>query len=115
MVEYNMCSICMELLKPGDITHDLPCRHEFHMECLRSWLRQKNECPTCRGTVYVAPGSASSSSATRPASSSTASAAASSPTPASSASTSTTVTNPPAVATAAAAHDPEAGRAAPEV
>ena len=25
-----------------------PCHHEFHLECLRSWVLQKFECPYCR-------------------------------------------------------------------
>ncbi len=25
-----------------------PCDHEFHIDCLISWMRLKMDCPTCR-------------------------------------------------------------------
>jgi len=25
-----------------------PCNHNFHANCLESWLNQKKDCPTCR-------------------------------------------------------------------
>lgn len=33
----------------------LPCRHQFHEECVTQWLRFKGAgatCPNCKGTVF---------------------------------------------------------------
>ncbi|KAL6524365.1 hypothetical protein OROHE_016036 [Orobanche hederae] len=29
----------------------LDCRHEFHVRCIKRWLRRKNACPLCRATA----------------------------------------------------------------
>lgn len=50
------CVICMDALASGkDASEDeaqqpvaLPCGHEFHEDCLRSWLVRQPRCPTCR-------------------------------------------------------------------
>ena len=47
--EVHNCSICR-----ADIEHNkviTQCFHAFHMHCLKSWLRRKRECPTCRTHV----------------------------------------------------------------
>ncbi|XP_070700307.1 E3 ubiquitin-protein ligase TTC3 [Pempheris klunzingeri] len=41
------CIICHDDMSPGDICV-LECRHSFHDECIRSWLKEKSTCPTCR-------------------------------------------------------------------
>ncbi|KAM4547284.1 E3 ubiquitin-protein ligase TTC3 isoform 1-T1 [Fundulus diaphanus] len=41
------CIICHEDMGPED-TCVLECRHSFHDECIRSWLKEQNTCPTCR-------------------------------------------------------------------
>ncbi|KAM9332192.1 E3 ubiquitin-protein ligase TTC3 isoform 1-T1 [Pholidichthys leucotaenia] len=41
------CIICHEDMGPED-TCVLECRHSFHKECIRSWLKEQSTCPTCR-------------------------------------------------------------------
>jgi hypothetical protein len=42
------CSICLENFKLNDNVIKLPCKHEFHPECLNGWLKNKSTCPMCR-------------------------------------------------------------------
>jgi hypothetical protein len=50
--DYQMCSICLELLK-DDVTK-LACSHSFHETCMRQWHASSREnantdkCPICR-------------------------------------------------------------------
>ncbi|GLT80473.1 hypothetical protein SLA2020_519110 [Shorea laevis] len=46
--EPDVCIICQEEYKNQDIIGTLSCRHEYHADCLKKWLLQKNECPMCR-------------------------------------------------------------------
>ncbi|XP_060765384.1 E3 ubiquitin-protein ligase TTC3 isoform X2 [Neoarius graeffei] len=41
------CIICHEDMKPEDLCV-LECRHSFHRECIKSWLKEQSTCPTCR-------------------------------------------------------------------
>ncbi|XP_026183559.1 E3 ubiquitin-protein ligase TTC3 isoform X2 [Mastacembelus armatus] len=41
------CIICHDDMSPDDI-YVLACRHGFHDECIRSWLKEQSTCPTCR-------------------------------------------------------------------
>uniref|UniRef100_A0A3P9KP96 RING-type E3 ubiquitin transferase n=1 Tax=Oryzias latipes TaxID=8090 RepID=A0A3P9KP96_ORYLA len=41
------CIICHEDMNP-DETAVLECRHSFHTECIKSWLKEQRTCPTCR-------------------------------------------------------------------
>lgn len=41
------CIICHEDMSPEEICV-LECRHSFHKECIRSWLKEQSTCPTCR-------------------------------------------------------------------
>ncbi|XP_074528283.1 E3 ubiquitin-protein ligase TTC3 [Halichoeres trimaculatus] len=41
------CIICHDDMSPDDICV-LECRHSFHNECIRSWLKEQSTCPTCR-------------------------------------------------------------------
>ncbi|PWA84214.1 E3 ubiquitin-protein ligase RING1 [Artemisia annua] len=42
------CSICLEEFKENQTIRTLICRHEFHIDCIETWLYQKNVCPLCR-------------------------------------------------------------------
>ena len=44
------CCICLgEIVKGKQLT----CNHVFHMGCLRTWLIEKAECPTCRKPIRL--------------------------------------------------------------
>jgi hypothetical protein len=45
------CSICLVELVAGDRVADLRCGHEFHIGCLKRWIRHKNKCPLCRAKL----------------------------------------------------------------
>jgi hypothetical protein len=45
------CSICLEefgIVKDEEIRQLPACRHKFHLNCLKMWLEQRTNCPTCR-------------------------------------------------------------------
>lgn len=41
------CIICHEDMSAEDLCV-LECRHSFHRECIKSWLKEQSTCPTCR-------------------------------------------------------------------
>ncbi|XP_030647947.1 E3 ubiquitin-protein ligase TTC3 isoform X2 [Chanos chanos] len=41
------CIICHEDMAEEDLCV-LECRHTFHRECIKSWLKEQSTCPTCR-------------------------------------------------------------------
>ena len=48
-----VCSICCE-----KSTHDnviLDCKHSFHENCIKTWLKYNNSCPLCRCEVVRGP------------------------------------------------------------
>uniref|UniRef100_A0A8C7SHB5 RING-type E3 ubiquitin transferase n=1 Tax=Oncorhynchus mykiss TaxID=8022 RepID=A0A8C7SHB5_ONCMY len=50
LVQLNMedpCIICHEDMSQEDLCV-LECRHSFHRECIKSWLKEQSTCPTCR-------------------------------------------------------------------
>lgn len=50
--ENILCIICQCDFENGDEIKTLPCNHEFHADCVQSWLlNEKNECPMCRKEV----------------------------------------------------------------
>ncbi|VFQ62327.1 unnamed protein product [Cuscuta campestris] len=50
LVEREPCSICQEEYSGGDTLGTLDCGHEYHAECIKQWLKQKNLCPICKTT-----------------------------------------------------------------
>ena len=48
------CAICMDTMKAAKV---LPCKHMFHVSCLRAWLHQSKTgvftCPLCRQSLVV--------------------------------------------------------------
>lgn len=53
------CSICRSEFQFGEEVRTLPCRHEFHTECVDQWLRIKPTCPLCRMSITAQPQEAS--------------------------------------------------------
>ncbi|GAA0186467.1 hypothetical protein Leryth_024792 [Lithospermum erythrorhizon] len=45
------CAICLCDYEENEKIGVLDCGHEFHIECIKKWLLQKNICPMCRGTA----------------------------------------------------------------
>ncbi|GAX78646.1 hypothetical protein CEUSTIGMA_g6084.t1 [Chlamydomonas eustigma] len=42
------CTICLIEYENGDILRQLPCKHEFHKDCIDSWMIFHHTCPICR-------------------------------------------------------------------
>lgn len=46
------CVICLRDYEVDDEIKTLPCKHEFHSECVDPWLGEHNRtCPTCRHDI----------------------------------------------------------------
>uniref|UniRef100_A0A5B6ZQK9 RING-type E3 ubiquitin transferase n=1 Tax=Davidia involucrata TaxID=16924 RepID=A0A5B6ZQK9_DAVIN len=45
------CCICQEDYRNGDDLGTLGCGHDFHTNCIKQWLKQKNLCPICKTTA----------------------------------------------------------------
>lgn len=45
------CSICIDVMRVGEIQLSLPCKHMFHEECALTWLKEHNTCPVCRAPM----------------------------------------------------------------
>lgn len=45
------CPICIGSFEHGDEVAHLHCGHQFHRECIASWLSVRDTCPTCRACV----------------------------------------------------------------
>uniref|UniRef100_A0AC35GLW2 RING-type domain-containing protein n=1 Tax=Panagrolaimus sp. PS1159 TaxID=55785 RepID=A0AC35GLW2_9BILA len=46
------CTICLSPLTPSNTYAITKCGHTFHQRCIRTWLRDASNCPTCRTTAY---------------------------------------------------------------
>ena len=46
--KYEMCSICLRHYKKGDKVFCLPCKHNFHIDCIMPWFKSNHKCPNCR-------------------------------------------------------------------
>lgn len=47
--EEESCCICLANYGVGDVVMALPCKHEFHKECIEPWLTRRNRtCPLCK-------------------------------------------------------------------
>ncbi|KAL1537721.1 RING-type E3 ubiquitin transferase [Salvia divinorum] len=44
----DFCPICWDKFESGENIGTLECNHEFHSECIKIWLEDKNTCPICR-------------------------------------------------------------------
>ncbi|KAF7013542.1 unnamed protein product [Triticum aestivum] len=48
------CAICLEDYDNGDMLRLLPCKHEFHVECIDPWLTKWGTfCPVCKLEVLT--------------------------------------------------------------
>lgn len=46
--EVFFCAICQDLVNVGETGKELPCMHNYHADCIHSWLARRNTCPICR-------------------------------------------------------------------
>ena len=44
----EICNVCLEDYKFGQISNKLDCGHWFHDKCILQWLKMRNTCPVCR-------------------------------------------------------------------
>ncbi|GAY41221.1 hypothetical protein CUMW_057790 [Citrus unshiu] len=51
--ENNECAICKLEYERGDRLITLPCGHKYHDECIKTWLRDNENCCICREEVVV--------------------------------------------------------------
>ncbi|KAJ6751219.1 hypothetical protein OIU85_001715 [Salix viminalis] len=47
------CCICQEEYAAGDDMGIIDCGHDFHTDCIKRWLMQKNLCPICKMTALL--------------------------------------------------------------
>ncbi|KAG0363034.1 hypothetical protein BGZ54_008373, partial [Gamsiella multidivaricata] len=48
-VTSDTCAVCLDEFSDGEEIRMLPCRHEFHCECIDPWLvRKSSTCPLCK-------------------------------------------------------------------
>jgi len=48
VLEDDTCVICQELMPAGSKAKAMPCGHKFHDDCLITWVKKSNSCPSCR-------------------------------------------------------------------
>ncbi|XP_017418997.1 probable E3 ubiquitin-protein ligase ZFP1 [Vigna angularis] len=46
--ESDICIICQDEYKNKEEIGILQCGHEYHGECIKRWLHEKNVCPMCK-------------------------------------------------------------------
>ncbi|XP_077571650.1 RING finger protein 215 [Stigmatopora nigra] len=45
------CVVCLEAYRPNQRLRVLPCRHEYHQECVDPWLLLRHTCPLCKRSI----------------------------------------------------------------
>nr|XP_027075806.1 E3 ubiquitin-protein ligase RNF12-B-like [Coffea arabica] len=45
--EPEICVVCQCEYENGETIGTLECRHEYHADCIKRWLMEKNVCPLC--------------------------------------------------------------------
>jgi len=46
-----VCGVCLGDYAAGEQLRVLNCSHHFHRECVDTWLKEKNTCPSCRSSI----------------------------------------------------------------
>ncbi|XP_059204450.1 RING finger protein 148-like [Centropristis striata] len=52
----NICAVCIENYKAGEVVTVLTCDHIFHKACIEPWLLEKRTCPMCKCDILKALG-----------------------------------------------------------
>ncbi|CAF0833667.1 unnamed protein product [Didymodactylos carnosus] len=50
----QICVICLDSIKTGNILRQLVCGHAFHQDCVDPWLLDKRHCPLCNLDILTA-------------------------------------------------------------
>ncbi|XP_055334761.1 E3 ubiquitin-protein ligase RNF126-like [Paramacrobiotus metropolitanus] len=45
------CSICLDLFILNDPFKEMPCHHQYHVNCIERWLLIHGNCPICRTSL----------------------------------------------------------------
>ena len=49
----DICVICQGEFEDDEFMGGLRCGHEYHVQCIKKWLRQINNCPICKATAVL--------------------------------------------------------------
>eukprot|EP00184_Porphyridium_aerugineum_P003597 CAMPEP_0184694178 /NCGR_PEP_ID=MMETSP0313-20130426/2217_1 /TAXON_ID=2792 /ORGANISM="Porphyridium aerugineum, Strain SAG 1380-2" /LENGTH=751 /DNA_ID=CAMNT_0027152419 /DNA_START=610 /DNA_END=2865 /DNA_ORIENTATION=+ len=49
--EDEQCAICLCEFETDEMVRKLPCKHQFHSECLDPWIAANDSCPFCRSCI----------------------------------------------------------------
>lgn len=48
----DVCMICMDGYRHGDVVCKTRCAHIFHKDCVEEWMKKHNRCPLCRKDLF---------------------------------------------------------------
>ncbi|KAK7333494.1 hypothetical protein VNO80_30268 [Phaseolus coccineus] len=51
--EIDLCIICQDEYKNKEEIGILRCGHEYHADCIRRWLQERDVCPLCKSKALV--------------------------------------------------------------
>uniref|UniRef100_A0A3Q3XHK9 RING-type domain-containing protein n=1 Tax=Mola mola TaxID=94237 RepID=A0A3Q3XHK9_MOLML len=54
--EAQLCAVCIESYKAGEVVTVLTCDHIFHKACIEPWLLERRTCPMCKCDILTALG-----------------------------------------------------------
>eukprot|EP01026_Neomeris_dumetosa_P022537 TRINITY_DN19408_c0_g1_i6.p1 TRINITY_DN19408_c0_g1~~TRINITY_DN19408_c0_g1_i6.p1 ORF type:complete len:187 (-),score=3.98 TRINITY_DN19408_c0_g1_i6:473-1033(-) len=58
VAEKQVCTVCLDNLREGELTTLLACTHSYHKSCIEKWIRTKGTtatCPVCNFKISPPP------------------------------------------------------------